>query len=349
MDLEKNDGDRHRRTWRTGGVEGNNRSRGRSWQHVSYWSKSTRPASNRPDVFQRKGLYPPPPGASEIPGLELAGEVVASGPGTKRFKTGDKLCALVAGGGYAEYCVVPEETALAIPKGLSMAEAAALPETFFTVWHNVFERGALKSGEWFLVHGGSSGIGTTAIQLAAARGADVIATAGSQEKCAKCLELGARIAINYRDEDFVEVTKAATRNHGADVILDMVGGSYIERNFHAAAEDGRIVQIAFLDGPNADVDFNALLRKRLTLTGSTLRPRSIAFKGGIARALEGQVWPLIENGQIRPVIDSTYPLSQAAESHARMEFQPTHRQDRIGGLKPSQTNCFDLVQGRPGV
>jgi NADPH2:quinone reductase len=274
---------------------------------------------NRPDVLQRTGAYPPPKGASELPGLEIAGEVVATGPGAKRFKTGDEVCALTSGGGYAEYCIADEPATQPIPKGLSMEEAAAVPETFFTVWHNVFERGGLGKGEWLLVHGGSSGIGTTAIQLGAAFGAKVLVTAGSADKCAACEGLGAVRAINYRDEDFVEVTKEVTQGHGADVILDMVGGGYIERNFIAAAPDGRIVQIAFLEGAKAEVNFVRLMLKRLTLTGSTLRARSVEVKGAIASALEEKVWPLIEAGTVKPVMDKTFPLAEAAQAHAHME------------------------------
>ena len=274
---------------------------------------------NRPDVLQRTGAYPPPPGASEIPGLEIAGEIVAAGPGAERFKQGDAVCALVAGGGYAEYCIAQEPAMLPAPKGLTMEQAAATPETFFTVWHNVFERGGLQEGEWFLVHGGSSGIGTTAIQLGAAFGANVLTTAGSAEKCAACEKLGATRAINYRDEDFVAATKEASGGHGADVILDMVGGDYIERNFSAAAPDGRIVQIAFLGGAVAKVNFTRLMLKRLNLTGSTLRARPLDVKGGIARALEEKVWPLIEAGTVGPVMDQSFPLEKASKAHARME------------------------------
>ncbi|WP_035832085.1 NAD(P)H-quinone oxidoreductase [Kaistia adipata] len=274
---------------------------------------------NRPDVVQRQGHYPPPKGASDLPGLEVAGHVVALGRNASRFKLGDAVTALVAGGGYAEYVAVNETNALPVPAGLSLVEAAALPETFFTVWHNVFERAGLKPGETLLVHGGSSGIGTTAIQLGRAFGATVLATAGSAEKCAACLELGASRAINYLKEDFVEAVKEATDRKGADVILDMVGGDYIERNFDAAALDGRIAQIAFLNGPVVEVNFNRLLTKRLTLTGSTLRPRTVAFKGALAAALQEKVWPLIENGTIRPRIDATFPLAGAAEAHRRME------------------------------
>lgn len=274
---------------------------------------------NRPDISQRSGSYPPPPGASELPGLEISGEIVSAGANAKRFKIGDKVCALTSGGGYAEYCLADEPAALPVPKGLSMEEAAALPETFFTVWHNVFERGALKAGEWLLVHGGSSGIGTVAIQLGVAFGARVLATAGSAEKCSACGKLGATRAINYKEEDFVAVTKDITEGHGADVILDMVGGSYIDRNFSAAATDGRIVQIAFLEGAKAEVNFVRLMLKRLTYTGSTLRPRTVEVKGGIARALEDNVWPLIEAGKVKPVLDKTFKLTEAAAAHAYME------------------------------
>ncbi|MGI9384532.1 MAG: NAD(P)H-quinone oxidoreductase [Methyloligellaceae bacterium] len=274
---------------------------------------------NRPDVLQRVGIYPPPKGASEIPGLEIAGRVVAAGPDTGRFAAGDSVCALVSGGGYAEFCLADELAILPVPNGLGLEEAAALPETFFTVWHNVFERGALAAGEWLLVHGGSSGIGTTAIQLAAALGANVIVTAGSQEKCTACEELGAARAINYNEEDFVEVVKSTTGGHGADVILDMVGGSYIERNFKAAAPDGRIVQIAFLGGARAEVDFTRLMLKRLTFTGSTLRARPLAVKGAIAEALAKRIWPLLEAGKVKPVIDATFPLADASEAHRHME------------------------------
>ena len=274
---------------------------------------------NRPDVLQRQGHYPPPKGASDLPGLEVSGHVVALGRNCTRFAVGDAVTALVAGGGYAEYVSVNEANALPVPKGLSLVEAAALPETFFTVWHNVFERCGLKAGDVFLVHGGTSGIGTTAIQLAKAFGATVLATAGSAEKCAACVELGASRAINYQTEDFVSAVKEATDGHGADVILDMVGGDYIERNFDAAAFDGHIAQIAFLNGAMADVNFQKLLVKRLTLTGSTLRPRNAAFKGRIASALQEKVWPLIEQRAILPRIDATYPLAEAADAHRRIE------------------------------
>jgi len=274
---------------------------------------------NRPDVMQRQGLYPPPPGASDIPGLEIAGEVVALGDGVTRWKLGDKITALVAGGGYAEYCPVHETSALPVPASLSLTEAAAVPETFFTVWHNAFERGQLKEGETLLVHGGSSGIGTTAIQLAKAFGARVITTAGSDEKCEACRKLGADVAINYRSGDFVAETKSATGGKGADVILDMVGGDYIGKNYEAAAVEGRIVQIAFQGGPRANVDFLRIMLKRLTHTGSTLRARSVADKAGIARALEAKVWPLLAAGKVKPLIYRTFPLAQASAAHALME------------------------------
>ncbi|MCO5057993.1 MAG: NAD(P)H-quinone oxidoreductase [Rhizobiaceae bacterium] len=274
---------------------------------------------NRPDVLQRQGAYPPPPGASDLPGLEVSGEVAALGPGTSRWHEGDLVCALTPGGGYADYCVVHETNALPIPHGFTFTEAAAIPETFFTVWHNVFQRGGLKPGEAFLVHGGSSGIGTTAIQLASAFGAYVITTAGSAEKCEACLKLGADRAVNYREEDFVEAVKQATEGRGVDVILDMVGGDYVGRNYDAAAPDGRIVQIAFLRGPVASADFSKLMIKRLTHTGSTLRPRPVAFKGQIAAELESRVWPLLAERRIAPVMDMIYPLKEAWRAHERME------------------------------
>jgi NADPH:quinone reductase len=274
---------------------------------------------NRPDVVQRQGHYPPPKGATDIPGLEIAGEVVALGQGATRWKLGDRVMALVVGGGYADYCPAHESHCLPVPAGLTLTEAAAIPETFFTVWHNTFERGRLEAGETLLVHGGSSGIGTTAIQLAKAFGARVITTAGSADKCDACRKLGADVAVNYKSEDFVAATKSATGGKGADVILDMVGGDYIERNYEAAAVDGRIVQIAFLASPKATVDFRRIMMKRLTHTGSTLRARSIADKGAIARAVEEHVLPLIVAGKARPVMDSTFPLAQAAAAHARME------------------------------
>jgi len=274
---------------------------------------------NRPDISQRMGNYPPPADASPLPGLEISGEVVAAGPDTSRFKAGDKVCALTAGGGYAEYCIAEETSCLPIPKGLSMIEAAAVPETFFTVWHNVFERGGLKAGEWLLVHGGSSGIGTTAIQLAAAFGARVMVTVGNADKAQACEKLGAARAINYRQEDFVEVVQDLTEGHGADVILDMVGGDYIPRNYKAAAMDGRIVQIAFLRGPKTEMNFIPLMIKRLTHTGSTLRPRTREVKGAIAAALEKNVWPLIEAGKVKPVMAETFTLAEASKAHECME------------------------------
>ena len=274
---------------------------------------------NRPDVMQRQGLYPPPPDATDIPGLEIAGEVVALGSDAVRWKTGDRVMALVVGGGYAQFCAAHETHALPLPPTLTLTEAAAVPETFFTVWHNVFQRGRLTAGETLLVHGGSSGIGTTAIQLAKAFGARVIATAGSQEKCEACRRLGADTAINYKSEDFVAVAKAVTGGKGADVILDMVGGDYIERNYEAAAVEGRVVQIAFQDSPKATVDFRRIMLKRLTHTGSTLRARAIGDKAAIARGLEEHVLPLIAQGRVRPVIDSTFPLAQAGAAHRRME------------------------------
>ena len=274
---------------------------------------------NRPDVTQRQGNYPPPKGAPDVPGLEIAGEVVALGDGVTRWKAGDKVMALVIGGGYAEYCTAHESHCLAIPAGLSMVEAAAIPETFFTVWHNVFERGRLQPGETLLVHGGTSGIGTVAVQLAKQFGARVIVTVGSPEKCEAARKLGADVAIDYKTEDFVAATKTATNDHGADVILDMVGGDYIERNYQAAAVDGRIVQIAFLGSNKATVDFRRLMIKRLTHTGSTLRPRSIADKAAIARALSEKVLPLLTTGKVKPVMDSTFALKDAVEAHRRME------------------------------
>jgi len=274
---------------------------------------------NRPDVLQRMGVYPPPKGASQLPGLEVAGEVVAVGADAKMHQVGEQVCALVNGGGYAEYCVAPDVSAMSVPAGLSLAEASAIPETYFTVWHNVFERGGLRKSEWLLVHGGTSGIGTTAIQLATAFGAKVLATAGSDDKCAACQQFGAELGINYRNADFVEAVEEATDGHGADVILDMVGGSYIERNFKAAALDGRIVQIAFLGGAKAEVDFTLLMMKRLVLTGSTLRARSNAFKGELARTMERKVWPLIGEGKIRPVIHATFSLNEAVKAHQLME------------------------------
>jgi putative PIG3 family NAD(P)H quinone oxidoreductase len=274
---------------------------------------------NRPDVMQRRGLYPPPKGAPDIPGLEIAGTVAACGAGVTRWKTGDQVAALVIGGGYAEYCIAVEGHALPIPAGLPVAQAAAIPETFFTVWHNVFERGGLKAGETLLVHGGSSGIGTAAIQLAKNFGARVIVTAGSVEKCDACRKLGADVAIDYKTEDFVAAVKQATDRKGADVILDMVGGDYIERNYEAAAVEGRIVQIAFQSAPKATVNFTRIMLKRLHHTGSTLRSRSNPDKTAIARAVEAKAWPLVAAGKVRPVMDSSFPLADAAAAHARME------------------------------
>ncbi|MHB2166842.1 NAD(P)H-quinone oxidoreductase [Alsobacter sp. R-9] len=273
---------------------------------------------NRPDVLQRKGLYPPPPGASDIPGLEIAGTVVGVGTGVTAHAIGDRVCGLVAGGGYAEFCCVHESNALPVPAGVSDVEAGAIPETYFTVWTNVFERGGLRPGEWLLVHGGSSGIGTTAIQIAKAKGARVIVTAGSKAKCEACIALGADHAVNYREEDFVARCKAIT-GRGVDVILDMVGGDYIGRNYEAAAVDGRIVQIAFQGPSVAEVDFRRLMLKRLTHTGSTLRSRSVAEKASIASALREAVWPLLADGRCKPVIHATFPLADASRAHALME------------------------------
>jgi len=274
---------------------------------------------NRPDVLQRMGAYPPPKGASDLPGLEVSGEVVALGEGANLHNVGDKVTALCPGGGYASYCKLPEGHALPIPAGLSMTEAAVLPETFFTVWTNVFDRCGLKSGERFLVHGGTSGIGTTAIQLAKAFGAEVFTTVGSAEKAEATRKLGADHAINYREEAFEKAILELTDGAGVDVILDMVGGDYVERNWKAAAVEGRICQIATLNGVSEKVNFSRLMMKRLTHTGSTLRPRDDAFKTAIAEALKARVWPLIEAGRIRPVMDSTFPLAEAAEAHRRME------------------------------
>jgi NADPH:quinone reductase len=274
---------------------------------------------NRPDVMQRRGLYPPPKGAPDIPGLEIAGAVMACGEGVTRWKPGDQVTALVVGGGYAEYCVAVEGHALPIPAGLTAAQAAAIPETFFTVWHNVFERGGLKAGETLLVHGGSSGIGTAAIQLAKNFGARVIVTAGSAEKCDACRKLGADVAVDYKTEDFVAAVKQATDGKGADVILDMVGGDYVERNYEAAAVEGRVVQIAFQGSAKSTVNFMRMMLKRLHHTGSTLRSRSNPDKAAIARAVEAKVWPLVAAGKVRPVMDQTFPLADAAAAHARME------------------------------
>ncbi|MGE3877298.1 MAG: NAD(P)H-quinone oxidoreductase, partial [Parvibaculaceae bacterium] len=274
---------------------------------------------NRPDVFQRQGHYPPPPGAPATPGLEVAGHVVAKGPSVKRYKEGDAVSALVPGGGYAQYCVAAESNTLPVPKGLSFIEAGGIPENFFTVWTNVFERAGLKPQETLLVHGGSSGIGTSAIMMAHHLGSRVFATAGSAEKCRACEKLGAERGIDYRQEDFVQIVKAATQGRGVDVILDMVGGDYVGRNLAAAAMHGRIVNIAFLKGSKVEVDLLPIMVKRLTLTGSTLRPRSVAEKAEIARALETRIWPLLAEGKIRPQIYKTFPLDEAAEAHRLME------------------------------
>ena len=274
---------------------------------------------NRPDVLQRMGAYPPPPGASELPGLEVAGEVAAVGAGVTRWREGDRICALTPGGGYAEYCIAPASNCLPVPSGFTFTEAAAIPETYFTVWHNVFQRGGLQDGETLLVHGGTSGIGTTAIQLAAKAGAYVIVTAGSKEKCDACLSLGADRAINYREEDFVDAVREATGGKGANVILDMVGGDYVERNYRAAAEEGRIVQIAVLHGAKATADVSLIMRKRLVHTGSTLRPRPVHFKATIAAELEARVWPLLAKRDVAPVMDMIFPLAEAWRAHERME------------------------------
>lgn len=274
---------------------------------------------NRPDVLQREGKYAPPPGVSDLPGLEVAGTIVDLGEGAPRWQRGEAVCALLAGGGYAEYCVAPSVQCLPIPAPLTTTEAAALPETCFTVWTNVFERGRLARGQSLLVHGGASGIGTTAIPLAAARGARVFATAGSPDKCAACERLGAERAIDHRREDFVAVVRDLTGGRGVDVILDMVGGDYFARNLQALAPEGRLVQIAYLRGPKVELDLAAIMQKRLTVTGSTLRPRSPAEKGAIGRALEHEVWPLVEAGRFKPLIHSTYPLARAAEAHRVME------------------------------
>jgi putative PIG3 family NAD(P)H quinone oxidoreductase len=274
---------------------------------------------NRPDVSQRSGSYPPPPGASDLPGLEVSGDVVALGEGATKHKLGDKVMSLVAGGGYAQYCIAQDAQAMAVPQALSMTEAGAIPETLMTVWHNVFERGALQPGETLLIHGGSSGIGTMAIQLAKALGSKVIVTVGSQAKADACLKLGADAAINYKTQDFVAETRKATNDIGANVILDMVGGDYIERNYDAAAMDGRVVQIAFLGGPKSNVNFVKLMVKRLHHTGSTLRPRSNADKAAMVAAIEAKVMPLLREGRVKPLMDSTFPLEKAADAHRRME------------------------------
>ncbi|MGB5871302.1 MAG: NAD(P)H-quinone oxidoreductase [Albidovulum sp.] len=271
---------------------------------------------NRPDALQRAGAYAPPPSASPLPGLEAAGRVAAIGPGVSDWQVGDAVCALLPGGGYAEFVITPAAHALPVPKGMNLREAACLPETFFTVWTNVFMRGGLKAGERFLVHGGTSGIGTTAIQLAQAFGARVFTTAGSDEKCAVCHKLGAEVAVNYRDADFVEVMRA---EGGADLILDMVGGEYLPRNIKALADDGRLVQIAFLQGPKVELNFAQVMMRRLTITGSTLRPQSDLAKARIADDLRAKIWPLLEAGRVAPVMDAEYPLAEAAEAHRRIE------------------------------
>lgn len=274
---------------------------------------------NRPDVMQRLGMYPPPPGAPDIPGLEVAGTVVALGPEVSGWQVGSTVCALVSGGGYADYCAAPASLCLGIPDALSEVQAAAIPETFFTVWTNVFDRGRLSSGESLLVHGGSSGIGTTAIQLAKAFGSTVYVTAGSTEKCQACTELGADAAINYRDEDFVERISELTNERGVDVILDMVGGDYLPRNLKSLALEGRIVQIALQGGPKVEMSLLPIMLKRLTLTGSTLRPRTVAQKAMIAHSLREKVWPLLESGKVRPIVHATFPLARASDAHRMME------------------------------
>lgn len=274
---------------------------------------------NRPDALQRAGSYAPPPDASDLPGLEVAGEIVDCGAGVERWALGDAVCALTPGGGYAEYVATPAAHALPIPEPLSFEEAAALPETFFTVWSNIVDRAALAPGETILIHGGSSGIGTTAIQIAKLLGATVFVTAGSDEKCAACERLGADLAINYREQDFVEIVRERTKKRGVDVILDMVGGDYIPRNFKCAAMDGRIVNIAFLNGPKAEVNFAPAMVKRITWTGSTLRRRTNAVKAAIAEALEARVWPALEEGRVAPVMDRVFSLEEAGEAHRRME------------------------------
>lgn len=289
---------------------------------------------NRPDILQREGAYPPPAGASDLPGLEIAGEIVARGSEAMKHLVGDKVCALVPGGGYAEYCLVHESNALKIPTGMKYTDAAGLPETYFTVWTNVFDRGRLKEGETFLVHGGTSGIGTTAIMLAKAFGARVFATAGSDDKCAACLKLGADLAINYRKQDFVAEVKNFTGGIGANLILDMVGGDYVQKNYAAAARDGRIVQIAFQKNSKVEIDMMPIMIKRLTHTGSTLRPRTVAEKAEIAEALYKEVWPLLEAGRCRPLIHAIFPLEEASKAHEMME-SGTHTGKIILQVVPS--------------
>jgi putative PIG3 family NAD(P)H quinone oxidoreductase len=282
---------------------------------------------NRPDLVQRAGRYPPPPGASPILGLEVAGTIAALGAAVDTVRPGDAVCALTPGGGYAEFVVAPALHCLPVPKGLSLIEAAALPETAFTVWTNVFDRARLVAGEHFLVHGGTSGIGTIAIQLAAARGARVIATAGTDARCAVCRELGAAVAINHRSEDFVDAALRATDGRGVDVILDMVGGEYVARNLRALAIEGRLVQIAFMTGAKVSLDLTTVMTRRLTLTGSTLRPRSIADKAAIAAALRREVWPLIDQRRVRPILHATFPLEQVRDAHLALE-----RGDHVGKI-----------------
>lgn len=274
---------------------------------------------NRPDIFQRRGRYPPPPGASDIPGLEVAGPIATVGADVSEWRPGDRVCALVAGGGYAEFCVAPAGQCLPVPGRLDMTAAAAIPETFFTVWTNVFDRGRLRAGESILVHGGSSGIGTTAIQLARARGARVFATAGSAAKCAACERLGAEQCVNYREADFVDVLNRATGGRGVDLILDMVGGPYFPRNIAALAMEGRLVEIATLGGATAELNIQTVMQRRLTITGSTLRARPVAEKAAIASALRAHVWPLLESGEVTPIVFKTFPLRDAAAAHALME------------------------------
>ncbi len=274
---------------------------------------------NRPDVMQRQGRYPPPPGASDLPGLEIAGEIAAIGPGVSGFKLGDRVLALLAGGGYAEYALAAAPLCLPVPEGLTMIEAAAVPETYFTVWTNLFQRGGCKSGDTVLVHGGTSGIGTTAIQLASAWGARVFATAGSPDKCRACERLGAVRGIDYKTEDFVEVVRSATAGRGVDLILDMVAGSYVARNIEAAATEGRIVTISLLGGAKAEINMGHLMQKRLTLTGSTLRARTVAQKAIVAEAVRKNVWPLLAAGRVKPVVHASFPLAQASAAHTLME------------------------------
>ena len=274
---------------------------------------------NRPDVMQRRGKYPPPPGASDIPGLEVAGTVMTLGAGVQDWRVGDAVCALVSGGGYAEHCVAPAPQCLPVPKGLDLISAAALPETIFTVWTNVFERGRLRSGESILIHGGSSGIGTTAIQLARARGARVLATAGSTDKCRACERLGAERCINYRETDFMIAVRELTNGRGVDVVLDMVGGDYFTRNIDVLAMEGRLVEIATMHGAKGELNIQTIMQRRLTITGSTLRARSVAQKGEIAAALYEHVWPLLESGAVKPIVHATFPLREAAAAHRMME------------------------------